>query len=285
MKVFNSQYRITQLFGVDPDYYGQFNLKGHEGIDLVPTGSNRDIFTPVDGVVVKDDDVAGQPLQDVYGVNCTIWWPSLNLAGQYCHLANNTVSEGDRIPADTKIGVMGGTGNVNGDHLHFNLFQVDDNGVRLNKDNGYLGGIDPKPFLESNVVPSDTIPVPRSQFNDFERVKAGWNQVREKLNVEDSVTVVLAEIDKLITYEDKVLDQEKALADASKEIYGLQKRVEGLQIDNDKLKISTNIHEGEIRIQEEKIHSLSTQITELQKNVNIPILTGFKKWVYDTFIR
>lgn len=158
-KVFNSPFKITQEFGNNPAYYGQFGLKGHEGIDLIPTTSDWAVFCLADGVVVTDDDIAGDPRTDAYGKFVTIWHPSIKKATMYCHLAENYVSLNQQLKEGQALGKMGATGNSTGPHLHLNLFDVDDNGVRLNRNNGYLGGINPKPFLEETTVTPAPIPV------------------------------------------------------------------------------------------------------------------------------
>lgn len=147
-KIFDSQVQVTQEFGVNSEYYKQFGLRAHEGLDIIPTGSSWNIYCLEDGVVIKDDDIAGSPLNDPYGIFVTIWHPTINKATQYCHLEKNYVQNGQAVKRGDLIGVMGKTGNVSGAHLHLNLFETDVNGVKINKDNGYLGGIDPLPFLQ-----------------------------------------------------------------------------------------------------------------------------------------
>lgn len=144
---FKSAFRVTQSFNERPDYYKQFGLKGHEGIDLVPSGTNWDILALEDGKVVTDSD---NPKSGAYGNYITIWHPSIKKATQYCHLQTNKVSVGQDVKRGEAIGVMGATGNTQGAHLHLNLFDVDDNGIRLNKTNGYNGGIDPLSFLNTD---------------------------------------------------------------------------------------------------------------------------------------
>jgi len=146
-KVFNSQFKITQEFGVNPDYYKKFGLTAHEGLDLIPTGSVWEVSCLEDGVVVRDEDNARS---GAYGINVTIWHNKVNKATQYCHLSENYVSSGQIVKAGERIGKMGSTGNSSGAHLHLNLFETDDNGVRLNRNNGYFGGINPLPFLQEN---------------------------------------------------------------------------------------------------------------------------------------
>lgn len=242
--LFRSKHRVTQEFGVNKDYYKQFGLQGHEGLDLVPTGSVWDVLCLADGVVVKDQDDAIQGKN--YGKYVTVWHPSLHKATQYCHLKENYVKLGDVLSYGDKIGLMGTTGNVTGAHVHLNLFDVDDSGVRINKDNGFLGGVNPLPFLEEDVStpPEDQVCMSQSQADDFNRVKLGWNQVRELLNVSDSVDAVIAEIKKLIDMDDKLVAKEKQLTDAQTEL---------------------NMVRGELLEEQEKNTALAKEASELTK--------------------
>jgi hypothetical protein len=150
IKVFGSPFKVTQLFGVNKDYYSRFGLNGHEGIDLVPTSSDWTVYSlPYLGKVLKDIDMAEKGGN--YGITTTIWYPEINEAWQYCHFSSNRVFVDQEIPACFPIGTMGATGNTTGPHLHINRFVVDARGYRLNKDNGFLGGIDPLPFLNKDL--------------------------------------------------------------------------------------------------------------------------------------
>jgi hypothetical protein len=143
---FKTGNRITQKYKNNPTYYAQFGLKGHEGLDLVPLSGSWDIFCIEGGEIIKDiDDPRGG---GAYGNNVVIWNKANKRAWYYCHMASNQVSNKQTIRRGDKIGVMGATGNTKGAHLHLNLCETDENGVRLNKDNGYLGFIDPLPVLE-----------------------------------------------------------------------------------------------------------------------------------------
>lgn len=152
-KLFSSEARLTQGFGARPEYYSQFGLKGHEGADYVPTGSDWSVLCLEDGVVVKDDDIAGDKRTDAYGKSVTVWHKAKRKATQYCHLADNFVSLGQELKKGEKLGIMGSTGNTDGAHVHLNVFDVDENGIRLNRNNGYSGGIDPVPFLQEAAPP------------------------------------------------------------------------------------------------------------------------------------
>ena len=144
MSPFRGGHTITQRYKERPEYYTQFGLRGHEGIDLVPKSGSWEILSLEDGIVVRDED---RPIGS-YGIFTTVWHPKIKKATQYAHMDYNVVQVGQEVKKGQFLGEMGATGNTQGVHLHLNLFDVDDNGIRLNRDNGYLGGIDPEPFLK-----------------------------------------------------------------------------------------------------------------------------------------
>ncbi len=145
--IFKSGLRVTQIFGINGDYYGQFGLIGHEGLDATPIDSTDKVIhsLPYKGQVVKDIDMADKG--GAYGITNTVWYPSIGEAWQFCHMTENFIAIGQELVESAEIGIMGATGNTNGAHVHINRFKVDANGIRLNKDNGYLGGVDPLAFL------------------------------------------------------------------------------------------------------------------------------------------
>lgn len=274
-QLFRSKFQVTQAFGVNPDYYKQFGLKAHEGLDIIPTGTVWDVLCLADGVVVKDEDNA---LSGAYGINVTVWHPKLRKATQYCHFKENYVVNGQVVSMGDKLGLMGKTGNTTGAHVHLNLFDTDENGIRLNRTNGYLGGTDPLPFLEEDIPmeTTDMVPVPRSQLDDFNRVKEGWNQIRAKLNVEDSVTVVIAEIDKLIGYEDALVQKDKQLAEAQNQINELRTQVTSLTDANSALMSQCSALQGQVEQEKVTIADLSNKIDILEKQITTPVYKGWK---------
>jgi hypothetical protein len=171
--LFRSKHKVTQEYGVNKDYYSKFGLQGHEGLDLIPTGTDWTVYALADGVVVKDEDNARS---GAYGVNCTIWHPSLNRATQYCHMEFNLVENGMQVKQGQAIGKMGSTGNSTGAHVHLNLFVTDESGVRQNKDNGFLGGTNPLPFLEEN-VPTGEVNTSVQKNVQFDRITSFLNSI------------------------------------------------------------------------------------------------------------
>lgn len=143
---FKTGNKITQVYGNDIPYYSQFGLlRGHEGVDIVPQNSNdRNIYCIEDGVVVRDNIV-----DRFYGIYSVIWNKEKKRAWWYCHLDSEQLAIGQEIKRGQIVGIMGGTGNVDGDHLHLGLRRADENGNALNTDDGMLGFINPLPVVNA----------------------------------------------------------------------------------------------------------------------------------------
>lgn len=142
-KPFDGNFRITQLFGKNPQNYAQFGLKGHEGIDYgIPNG------IPI--LAAYDGTVAEAGLQRQYGnyVKLVHGWGET----VYAHLEKFSVGEGDKVKAGDVIGHSDNTGNSTGSHLHF--------GMRINpysRDDGWAGFSDPLPYLNGKALPGETV--------------------------------------------------------------------------------------------------------------------------------
>ena len=95
---------VTQWFGENPALYKQFELDGHNGIDIV-----RPWYTPIyaveDGLVV---DVKNSP--DGFGKHLRIISERSNSEWTYAHNAENLVEIGQKVKAGDMIARMGNTG-------------------------------------------------------------------------------------------------------------------------------------------------------------------------------
>jgi len=133
--------RLTQAFGANPQDYAQFGLDGHEGLDLTPQGADKKVYAVESGIVREevDDPVQGK----AYGIHVVIYVPTNRRLWTYAHLAENYVSQGDKILRGQPIGLMGDTGNTRGAHLHLGLRLTDPNGKPINLSNGFKGFVDP----------------------------------------------------------------------------------------------------------------------------------------------
>lgn len=141
---FKKGYKITQRFGNNPAYYGQWGFAGHEGLDIIPQLGSWDVLAVEGGKVVRDIDAP----RDNYGKYVVILNLETRRAWWYCHLASNCVSVGEEVSEGEKLGVMGATGQTFGAHLHLGLRLSDEDGNATNLDNGYKGFINPLPLLE-----------------------------------------------------------------------------------------------------------------------------------------
>lgn len=137
--IFIGNYPISQRFGAWPEYYSRFGLKGHEGVDwATPTGVQ--ITAPFNGIVLRQDY---QSDYKNYGKLVVVWDPVQCCAVWYAHLSAEYVQNGQRVLKGQVLGRTGATGNVTGPHLHFGLVETDRYANRLNKNNGYVGFINP----------------------------------------------------------------------------------------------------------------------------------------------
>ncbi len=136
---------ITQPFGVHPNYYGQFGLPGHEGVDI-KAPLNSPIRSVAAGTVyeVKPDD------GHAYGVRVRIRH-NFGYRSIYAHMVadSTTVQVGEFVSANRLLGLADNTGNIFSGSSHVHL--------ALKNDDAYVGGpkyigyphqlVDPTPFL------------------------------------------------------------------------------------------------------------------------------------------
>ena len=200
------------------------------------------------------------------------------IAFQYCHLASNSVNLGDIVVKDQPIGIMGKTGNTSGAHLHLNLFETDVNGIRLNRDNGYFGGIDPLPFLNSdNSTVKPVVEVFTDVFENLVTKSTAFDKVAEKLNKPQSVDIVLSEVDQLLKIEERLVEKDKQLEEFKvklDDITGQLKQksdtIEKLKIENTNLQTKVTEQLRIITELDGTIDSAISEIEDLKKQSNKP---------------
>jgi murein DD-endopeptidase MepM/ murein hydrolase activator NlpD len=131
--IFQGNYRVSQPFGANPQYYKQFGLQGHEGVDwATPIGVQ--VLCPFErGIVLRASS------DRVYGYSIVIWDPKQKCAVWYCHLSKITAGYGSQVKRGQVVGRTGNSGNSSGPHLHVNFVETDVYGNRLNRTNGYQG--------------------------------------------------------------------------------------------------------------------------------------------------
>ena len=138
------------------------------------------------------------------------------------------------------------------------------------------------------IMGGDMIPVDKTKFEDFERIKNIYNQIRAKLDVEDSETVVLGELDKLIDYEGAVIQKDRQIQEATAKAGELESKLAELQGKYDQAVTEARVLTEKATKQEQTIQmlngnmeSLGSQIEELKKQSGLPVFRGWKKAVVD----
>ena len=126
---------VTQWFG---------GTNNHRGLDIVGKGYTIDnVVSHSKGKVTKA--VTGYLKGNGEGT----WWRYGNhviiehdngSTSLYAHLQSTSLKVGERIEKDQLIGRMGTSGNSNGVHLHFELWNT----------NNYNSNIDPTPYLNAD---------------------------------------------------------------------------------------------------------------------------------------
>lgn len=170
---------VNQPFGVDPKTYKQFGLKGHNGLDLHLI-RGQPIYASHDGIAFYQEDssqghgvvvITDKPYDYKDGLSFfkTIYWHMCDpvkqpsFASPVYKIVGVNTGKSTPVKRGELIGYGNNTGFSNGDHLHYGLKPVktgkapkqgDAPDLNIGKwknveqDNGFLGSIDPTPYLE-----------------------------------------------------------------------------------------------------------------------------------------
>ena len=129
--------KVTQGFGEHPDWYTQFGLKGHNGIDFgLPSGS---VIQAVDDGIITE--ASYDPEGFGYYIKVTHTWGD-SLSAHLTQPPAGKVDLNKKVKAGDVIAMSDNTGNSTGPHLHF--------GIRIkpfSRDDGWMGYSDPAPYL------------------------------------------------------------------------------------------------------------------------------------------
>lgn len=152
------KFPISQYYGENQAYYAQFGLQhGHEGVDIA-TPNGTEIYSPLNGIIVRD------VMNDKdYGNFVVIWDPVQKCAVWFCHLQDVLVNPSDTVQAGQLLGHTNNTGNTTGPHVHVNFVETDDNGYRLNIENGEQGFLNLLDTSLVSIIPFPGIPVTDDQ--------------------------------------------------------------------------------------------------------------------------
>lgn len=172
---------FTQRFGQSLLDYSQFNLKGHNGIDIGGLKGAPIAFPCKLWVTTTHLDTDG------YGNYVFAETEVKKINGDYYklemvfgHLETILCSAARWYDAGKDVGTMNSTGFSTGNHLHFGirpLWSADGNTWKqMFYGNGYAGYIDPEPFLPHIVYDMDEILHPKKGMGNFK--PKGFKQVK-----------------------------------------------------------------------------------------------------------
>lgn len=162
---------VTQPFAVNwANFYQQFGLKGHNGLDLRADDSTP-CYACFDGEVLWADDWDG------YGIN--VWIKTAGMVGNpvlfeleaiYGHLKKVAVQKGQKVFKGDIVGWSDNTGKyTTGNHLHFGVRPKYGFGY---EDNGYGGWIDPSELFEDKGW--DLLPVEKRYLRFYKPEDPKW---------------------------------------------------------------------------------------------------------------
>lgn len=188
-------FHINQAFGLNPQTYSQFGLKGHNGLDL-RAFHGQPVYAAHDGiaffesdnsggegvVIVSDEKIPYDAARICFSTDQTM--RKVNYKTIYWHLCDEikdpkfkspvllyqraNKGQGMPVKAGDIIGYADNTGFSTGDHLHFGLKPVvsgpntpsdgtdDANYQNVSQLNGFLGAIDPAPYFTT--IPAQNVP-------------------------------------------------------------------------------------------------------------------------------
>lgn len=142
-------------------------MKGHNGIDL-----NAKRWQPVYAAQSGRVDEVCTEMARGLGIGIRTLAPNGKwYRHRYWHFIALDVESGDELKTGDLIGYADSTGYSTGDHLHFELKEVDFYGRVLNQGNGYFGAVDPMPFMEDKFA------------LDIKGIQSKIDLIREKLAI------------------------------------------------------------------------------------------------------
>lgn len=141
--IFPTIKRITSHFSRNRKHPITGEITYHSGTDFAQSGYHE-IKASADGVVTHTGSAGnyGNRVIIEHNINGDVW------NTLYAHLRNNSikVKVGDKVKQGQVIGVMGATGRVTGQHLHFELHKGKWNSARSN-------AVDPMDYLGKDLYP------------------------------------------------------------------------------------------------------------------------------------
>lgn len=121
-----AEHKISSPFGYRTNPITHI-AEGHNGVDYATFSKKVPCYPPLAGEVLRTG-------KDRFGALFVyVGFPSAGKVGLYYHLDSIGVKVGQKITTDTKIGIVGTTGQSTGVHLHFSWMEWDALALQYNK--------------------------------------------------------------------------------------------------------------------------------------------------------
>lgn len=141
---------ITQEFWANPEYYSQYWILGHEGIDI-----NTKVWTPTPVYAAFDGNtyITNEP---VYGKRVKLY-DDIGLQASYCHMESIYVERAERVKKGQFLWFSWNTWISSGVHVHFMLKECNPVTWEIyNTDNWYFWSIPVYFDIDKNALWFDT---------------------------------------------------------------------------------------------------------------------------------
>jgi murein DD-endopeptidase MepM/ murein hydrolase activator NlpD len=176
IRPFLGMFPITQEWGINPQNYVQFGLKGHNGVDYgTPTGTP--ILAPHSGKVIE-------AAFDQYGYGNYVKIENDVEGSILAHFQSFNVNAGDTVSEGQQVGISNNTGNSTGPHLHWGYFRKP-----RNKSDGFSGTTNPFPYIEAPQQPNPTTPPLDDKDNIIKALKEQETVLRNAITQKDALLV------------------------------------------------------------------------------------------------
>jgi septal ring factor EnvC (AmiA/AmiB activator) len=241
-KPFSGEYSLTQVFGVNPQMYAQFGLKGHNGLDYGLPNSTK-VLAPHNGKVIESTlDTKG------YGLYVKI---ENSIEGSLlAHCKELRVGVGDIVEEGQLVALSDNSGNSTGPHLHWGYYRIP-----RDRKNGYAGFIDQTPFLNP--------PCPKDILDRADAFVA----VADKLQKPVDKDIILADIDTLLKHEDLIVEKDKTINLQGEQLRQLTQKASELEKTTNTLSSDNQRLLDQLQKLTKDAERQTDEIAKLQKNL------------------
>ena len=273
--LFQGNPAVSQIYKNNPDYYKQFGLAGHEGVDYA-TAVGVPIIAPFDYKILRDND---DFKNNNYGNFIVVWDPIQRCAVWFCHLSENYVTYNQTGKKGDILGKTGNSGNTTGPHCHINFVETSPEGARLNMNNGFQGFLN---ILDTALVEFKTeIPMTTGPIlpTELQHYTENWKDIviqkgldvnnimfSEYHNIDAIIAKKVSDVDKINIQSKQIIDNlNQQINDRNNDIVQLNAQLTTLKAQLGE----SQIREQSLSEQAKQLPALKEQVTELERQKKV----------------